>query len=528
MKLADLSRGVQLGGVFRLVEILGRGSYGDVWLADVIADGSELPPQVAVKIYHQQERADEALFKEAKNATHFTSERLVKVFDVRRMDGLVVMWMEYVPGQTLLKELGEEESPKPVALQEVRRWLTDIADGLAYLHHQSPPCVHGDLKLDNVLVDPNGSVHLTDFGQSRTVEHKYVTTQGAGGILYLAPEVFGENDRNGSRWVQSDIYAFGVIAYRILCGRFPQRNYQEVINRIPFPRPKDLNPSIPGGLDAIVWKCLSKRPEDRYRTGAELLAALEQMEEALLQAEAVRIAHPPAKRELVVTPADEMAIVAGERMRQGQEEAVVEDLEKAIQHMSTSPKVLLLYGAAARKVGKLDVARAVYRRIIRWMQTNGWSDQNQVEAYEGWGDVSVLLKRYEDAVVAFEWLRERNPDKRWYAYRLGVAFGLAGHYRRSITVLERLNQDEPRALLCGKIGLAYFQDRQIEQACQYFNEALMLDAFEPTSLQYLAEIRAVQGQIDKAVAYLERLRQIDGAASAVARLERLLTTKSAR
>jgi Flp pilus assembly protein TadD len=106
-----------------------------------------------------------------------------------------------------------------------------------------------------------------------------------------------------------------------------------------------------------------------------------------------------------------------------------------------------------------------------------------------------------------------------------VGLGLAGHYRRSITVLERLNQDEPRALLCGKIGLAYFQNRQTEQACQYFNEALMLDACEPTALQYLAEIRAVQGQIDKAMTYLERLRQIEGAAPAVGRLERLLTAK---
>jgi eukaryotic-like serine/threonine-protein kinase len=157
MKLADLSKGVQLGRKFRLVEILGRGSYGDVWQADVLSGESDLPPKVALKIYHQQERADEDLFKEAKNATCFVNERLVRVFGVRRMDGLVVMWMEYVPGQTLLKELGEEDSPKPVALKKGLRWLTNIADGLAYLHHQSPPCVHGDLKLDNILVDLSGA-----------------------------------------------------------------------------------------------------------------------------------------------------------------------------------------------------------------------------------------------------------------------------------------------------------------------------------------------------------------------------------
>jgi eukaryotic-like serine/threonine-protein kinase len=528
MKLADLCKGVQLGGKFRLVEILGRGSYGDVWQADVLSDDPDLPSKVALKIYHQQERADEALFKEAKNARSFVNERLVRVFGVRRMDGLVVMWMEYVPGQTLLKELGEEDSPKPVALEKVLRWLTNIADGLAYLHHQSPPCVHGDLKLDNILVDPSGGARLTDFGQSRTVENQYVTTQGAGGILYLAPEVFGENDRSGSRWVQSDIYAFGVVAYRILCGRFPQRNFQEVINRIPYPHPRDLNCAVPEALDAIIWKCLAKRPEDRYRTGAELLAALGQAADVIRKAKFIRIEHLPTRRELVVTPVEELVVAAAEQMRQGKEQAVAEELEKAIHHMSTAPKVLLIYAAAARKVGKLEIARAVYLRLISWMEANGWSDKDQVEAYEGLGDVSVLMKRYEEAMNAFEWLCERDPDKRWYSYRLGVALGLAGHYRRSITILEHLNQDEPRPLLCAKIGLAYYQDLQVEQACQYFNEALMLDACEPTALQYLAEIRAAQGRIDKAHNYLARLRQIEGAASAVARLERLLTGKPTR
>lgn len=522
MKLAELSRGVQLGGMFSLVEILGRGSYGDVWLANVIQDGTDLPPQVAVKVYHQQERADEALFKEARTASKFDSDRLVKVFGVRRMDGLVVMWMEYVPGQTLLAELGDTEAPKPLELATVLTWLTEIADGLAYLHVQSPACVHGDLKLDNILVDEGGGAHLTDFGQSRTVENQYVTTQGAGGILYMAPEVFGEIDRSGSRWVQSDIYAFGVVAYRILCGRFPQRNYQEVINRIPYPRPRDLNPAIPEGLDAVVWKCLCKRPEDRFRTGAELLAALEGVADEIRAKAAVRIEPAPERRELVITPVDEIAALASERMLQGKEEVVVEELEKAIQHMSTSPKVLLIYAAAARRVGKLEVARAVYIRIIRWMEGSGWPADDQVEAYEGLGDVSVLLKCYEDGVAAYQWLTRHDPEKRWYAYRYGVSLGLAGHYLRSISVLEALNQDEPRALLCAKIGLAYFQAKKVDQACQYFNEALMLDACEPTALQYLAEIRALCGQIDKAMTYLHRLRQIEGAAAGVRRLERLL------
>src|SRR5947208_3581249 len=99
MKLADLAAGVLLGGKFRLVEILGRGSYGDVWLADVVGDEDNLPHQVALKIYHHQDRATRKLIEEAAVASGFKHDRLVQVFGASRIDGIVVMWMEYVPGE---------------------------------------------------------------------------------------------------------------------------------------------------------------------------------------------------------------------------------------------------------------------------------------------------------------------------------------------------------------------------------------------------------------------------------------------
>ena len=72
MKLAEVARGVEIGGRFRLVDILGRGSYGEVWLADVVSADAELPSKVALKIFNQQERADAALFKEAQTAARGT------------------------------------------------------------------------------------------------------------------------------------------------------------------------------------------------------------------------------------------------------------------------------------------------------------------------------------------------------------------------------------------------------------------------------------------------------------------------
>src|SRR5262249_21434903 len=224
-----------------------------------------LPPKVALKIYHHQDRATRKLLEEATVASGFKHDRLVQVLGASRIDGLVVMWMEYVPGQTLLQRLGDEESPYPVSLDEALRWLRDIADALAYLHVQDPPCIHGDLKLDNVLLGNGGGARVVDFGQSRTIEDRFVETNGVGAWPYLAPEVMGRStDGRGQRYVSSDIYAFGVIAYRFLTGRFPRRTISEAINLSPFPRPVELNPSMPASLDTLVWKCLEKRPDNRY------------------------------------------------------------------------------------------------------------------------------------------------------------------------------------------------------------------------------------------------------------------------
>jgi len=196
MKLADLSSGVIVADRFRLVDILGRGSYGDVWLADVLPegwpegdDGGEIPQRVALKIYQQQERARQKLLEEARMAIGLTHDRLVRVYGADSLDGLVMMWMDYVPGKTLLQRVGDDDSPKTVFINEVLAWIHDMAEALAYLHALDPPLVHGDLKLDNVILNPDDKAQLVDFGQSRYIEDCFVETSGAGAWPYLSPEI---------------------------------------------------------------------------------------------------------------------------------------------------------------------------------------------------------------------------------------------------------------------------------------------------------------------------------------------------
>ena len=523
MKLVDLAAGVLVGGKFRLVEILGRGSYGDVWLADVVGEDS-LPRQVALKIYHHQDRATRKLLEEATVASGFKHERLVQVFGASRIDGLVVMWMEYVPGKTLLQRLGDEESPHPVSFDEALRWLRDIADALAYLHVQDPPCVHGDLKLDNILLGDGSGARLVDFGQSRTIEDRFVETAGVGAWPYLAPEVMGRStDGRGQRYVSSDIYAFGVIAYQFLTGRFPRRTISEAINLSPFPRPVELNPSVPAVLDAFVLKCLERRPENRYPSGAALLAAINRLQRDLAEKAAAPIIASAQVEPALQRPVDELAELARELIEKGKVDDAIAQLERAMRRTATSPQMLLVYAQAAKRVGRLDAANAVYQRAISWLRSNGAQDHELRDPVEGLAELRVQLKKYETAAEGFAWLAERWPEKRWYRFRHGIALGLGGRFHASIEVLRKLlDEGPPSALICAKLGLAYLQENDLELACQYFNEALMLDEYEPTALFQMARIRAIQGNKERAERYLDRLEQVEGAGDQARELAQLL------
>ena len=524
MRVADLANGVVVADRFRLIRLLGRGCYGDVWLADTLDDPG-LPPQVALKVYlqNQQNRGTRVLLEEAVAARGFDHERLVQVFGAERIEGLVMMWMEYVDGPTLLERLGNEDSPRAVSLADTLSWLRDIAEGLAYLHAQDPPRVHGDLKLDNILLQPSRGARLLDFGQSRVIEERFVATDGTGALPYMAPETLGRGTSGeGRRYVASDIYACGVIAYRFLTGRFPRRSLPEVMNLTPFPRPMELNSSVPEALDALVMRCLEKRPERRYATGAELLAAVEGLDAALVEkSRAVTAPARPASRPSSI--AEELELLANELLAQGRAEEAVSELETALQRMSTSPRLLLVYAAAARAVNRLEVAHLVYQRSIAWLQRHHAGPDELRDPMEGRAELDVRLKLYEDAADAYGFLAENWPEKRWYRYRHGVTLGLAGHYGRAIEVLANLHADgPPSALVCAKLGFAYRQVGQIDVAVQYFNEALMLDQHEPVALAQMAEIRAIQGRYDRALVYLERLETVEGAETDARRLRGML------
>jgi len=185
--------------------------------------------------------------------------------------------MPYIRGETLRARL---ERDGAVPAEEVRRILLDVADALAHAHDQG--IVHRDIKPDNIFI-AGKSAMVTDFGVSKALRREgsdgLVTGGGValGTPAYMAPEqATGEQDLDH----RADIYAVGVLAYELLTGRrpFAGNSIQQLLiaqaARTPVPL-LELLPDAPPLLAAIVMRCLEKRPEDRYQSAHQLLAALE-------------------------------------------------------------------------------------------------------------------------------------------------------------------------------------------------------------------------------------------------------------
>lgn len=507
-----------MGNCYRLLEILGRGGYGDVWLAERLRDGL----RVAVKFYHDPERGQAFLRQEADLAKQFDHEHLVRVFTAGPVEGLFCMEMEYVAGQTLSRRITGAEGNSPPTLAEVLDWMEQTAEGLAYLHSRDTAVSHGDIKLDNLLLTSAGNVKITDFGLSHIDDReRFAPTELGGTWLYMAPERLGlEHEKPGCA---SDIYSFGVTFYRILTGRFPRRTTNEVYNLTPFPRLCELNSAVPPPVDDFICRCLEKKPDKRFANGAELVNGLRELRAQLAgplgatvpvgSAEPLRSSDGPY--DLV-----EQAYALAHR---GEVQAAVERLTVALPQLSTNPRILEFFASLNQQIGRTQAARSTYERIARWQDAHGVPLSERRETLTQLGELLVVEKSYEDAVQTYSLLHESHPDDLLVKFKYGIALGLAAKPLDSVKVLEDVRSRRPHsALVHAKIGFAYLQARNQSQAEQYFNEALILDEFEPTALYHLAILRYIGGMHDRARRYFNRLCQVEGQEARVRDLGRQL------
>ena len=258
---------------YELQELIGGGGMADVYKAqDKLLDRA-----VAVKILHQQYANDaefvEKFRREATAAAKLAHPNIVNIYDVGEDGGSQYIVMEYVSGPTLKEVIQQKGCLEPI---EAVRIAKEIASALESAHRNN--LVHCDIKPHNILVMPDGHIKVTDFGIARAVSASTMTYSGSvmGSVHYFSPE----QAKGTVITTKSDVYSLGVVLYEMLTGQLPFNGETSVsialkhLQEEPVPI-RQLNPSIPPVLEAIVQKAMSKDPADRH-SSTDLYADLNQ------------------------------------------------------------------------------------------------------------------------------------------------------------------------------------------------------------------------------------------------------------
>ena len=266
-----------LAGRYELFERIGEGGMSVVYKAK----DKLLNRFVAIKILKPQFINDhkfiDSFRRESQAAASMSHPNIVNIYDVGREGNIHYIVMELIEGRTLsdyIKAQGAMSYPKVIALSK------QIAAALAFAHKNH--IIHRDVKPHNVMITPNGTAKITDFGIAKAVNAATIVdnTDGIiGSVHYFSPE----QARGGYVDEKSDIYSLGIVMYEMLTGRVPFDGDNPVnialmhINGEMIP-PSKLVEGVPPALEHIILKCTDKYPVNRYASAEELIEALNNLE----------------------------------------------------------------------------------------------------------------------------------------------------------------------------------------------------------------------------------------------------------
>lgn len=264
-----LEVGSVVDGKYKILSKIGQGGMSVVYMAiNERANKTWAIKEVRKDGVHNFEVVKQGLIVETDMLKRLHHPNIPSIIDVVEDDERFLIVMDYIEGNSLQKALMDYGAQPQ---EEVIEWTKQLCDALGYLHSRKPPIIYRDMKPANVMLKPDGTVSLIDFGTAR--EYKVGST-GDTSVLgtkgYAAPEQYGGQGQTDAR---TDIYCLGATMHHLLTGQDPCR---PPYTRYPI---RQYDPALSSGLEEIIIKCTNDNPHERYQSCAELMYALEHYNE---------------------------------------------------------------------------------------------------------------------------------------------------------------------------------------------------------------------------------------------------------
>lgn len=261
---------------YRIERLIGSGGMAQVYYGW----DTKLERPVAIKVIDARHRDDpsyaQRFIREAQAVAAWHHENIVQIYYADDENGLYYFAMEYIDGPDLGRLLAQyADDGELMAYEDVLFVGRAVACALDYAHQEG--VIHRDVKPANVMLTKKGRVILTDFGLAMDV-YQGTLGEAFGSPHYISPE---QARSSANAVAQSDLYSLGVVLYEMLTGAVPFDDPSATVVALqhltePPPSPRQLNPNLNAETEAVLLKALSKSPEERYQTGKELMAALEE------------------------------------------------------------------------------------------------------------------------------------------------------------------------------------------------------------------------------------------------------------
>ncbi|MFT3952503.1 MAG: serine/threonine-protein kinase [Oscillospiraceae bacterium] len=351
MGICMLENGTIIDGKYKILNKIGQGGMSCVYLAM----NEKANKQWAIKEIRRDgtqnyEIVKQGLVVETDMLKRLSHPNLPSIIDVIEGEDSFLIVMDYIEGKPLSKYL---DTYGAQSQNDVIEWAKQLCSVLGYLHSQTPPIVHRDMKPANAMLKPDGRVMLIDFGAAREFKTGNVAdTTCLGTRGYAAPEQYGGQGQTDAR---TDIYCLGASLYHLITGNNPANPPYEM-------RPiRQWNPAFSSGLEEIILKCTRTDPNERYQSCAELMYALENYQE--LDYDKQKIRTKKWKSYIMVVTAT-LVFAAAACGFKAAESSVTADtyaslIDQATKSTDTADSIELLTEAMKTDPGKADAYNAL-------------------------------------------------------------------------------------------------------------------------------------------------------------------------